>query len=61
MEKQSLKEFDNGNVYLWIEQDSSIMLKASDKTYNDPVELSSSQAREIADYLLMLADKIDEI
>ncbi len=61
MEKQSLKEFDNGNVYLWIEQDSSIMLKASDKTYNDPVELSSLQAREIANYLLILADKIDQI
>ena len=60
MEKQNLKEFDDGNVYMWIEQDSSIMLKASDKGYNDPVELSSAQAREIAKYLICLADELEK-
>jgi len=60
MEKQKLKEFDNGNIYMWIEQDSSVMLKASDKVYNDPVELSSAQAREIAEYLIYLSDELEK-
>lgn len=59
MEKKKFKEFDAGNVCIWIEQDSSIMLKASDGAYNDPVELSGNQAREIANYLNSLAKKLD--
>ena len=60
MEKNKYKEFDNGNVSMWVEQDSSIMLKANDKVYNDPVELSGKQAIEIAKYLLFLADDLKQ-
>ena len=60
MEEHKYKEFDNGNVYMWLEQDSSVMLKASDKAYNDPVELNAREAREMANYLLLLADNLEQ-
>ena len=46
-------------VYLWIEQDTSIHLKAVTK-YGDPVELSAEEARELAKVLEELARKLDE-
>jgi hypothetical protein len=52
-------QFDDGNVYMWLEHDSSIMLKACTKGYNDPVELTSFQAKEIAKSLMELADKLE--
>ncbi len=46
-------------VYLWMEQDTSIHLKAVTK-YGDPVELSAEEARELAQVLEGLAKKLDE-
>ena len=60
MEKPFFKKFDYGNVYMWIEQDSSIMLKAADRKYNDPVELTIRQARKIGESLIFLADKLEK-
>jgi hypothetical protein len=51
--------FDGGNVYMWIEQNSSIMLKAAVKEFNDPVELTSEEARLIAKSILTLAEQLD--
>ena len=66
MNKQSskdVKHLDNweGDVYLWIEQESSIMVKAVDKKYGDPVELSSIDARNFAKMLLDAADELDKL
>ena len=46
------------DVYCWIEQDSSVMLKAITQ-FADPVELTSDEARDIATVLLSLADRLD--
>jgi len=66
MDKQNqnkVKQLDGyeSDVYLWIEQDSSIMVKAADKNYGDPVELSSDEARKFANMLLDAADELDKI
>jgi len=60
-DKGDLIKFDNGNVYMWIEFESSIMLKAAVKEFNDPVELTVDEARIIAKSLLALADKLDNL
>jgi len=39
-EKYPVKKFAGGDVYFWIEQESSIHLKAKDRNYDDPVELT---------------------
>jgi hypothetical protein len=44
---------------MWIEQESSIMLKAVVKKFNDPVELTANAAREIGMALIRLADELD--
>jgi hypothetical protein len=46
------------DVYCWLEQDSSIMLKAVTR-YGDPVELTAGEARDIAAALLILADRLE--
>lgn len=46
------------DVYCWVEADSSIMLKAATK-FNDPVELSADEAKDIAQALLKLADQLE--
>ena len=56
-----MKKFSDGDVYMWIEQDSSIYIKAVTQNFNDPVELTSEEAREIADGLLNLANELDEM
>jgi len=63
MDKQKIKRLENWeeDVYLWIEQESSIMLKAAVKNYNDPVELSADDARELAKMLLDAADELDKL
>ena len=63
MDKQDFRQLEGweGDVYLWIEQDSSIMVKAADKRYGDPVELSSKDARRFANMLLESADELDRI
>ena len=40
------QKFADGDVSFWIEQDSSIHLKAS-SSHGDPVELSAEEARSI--------------
>jgi hypothetical protein len=47
-----------GNVTLWVEQDSSIQLKAMTEQ-GDPVELSPAEARRVAHTLLGFAQRAD--
>lgn len=47
-----------GDVYCWLEADSSIMLKAVTR-FGDPVELSADEVRKIAMALLALADGLE--
>lgn len=46
------------DVFCWLEQDSSIMLKAVTR-FGDPVELVAGEARAIAEALLALADRLE--
>ncbi len=57
MQTNDMFEFEAGEIRLWIEQES-IHLRACDKS-QDPVELSSDTARQLADKLKELADLID--
>lgn len=50
-------ESSDGTIRIWIEQDSSIQIKAITKA-GDPVELSGSEALEIADVLKSFANRI---
>jgi hypothetical protein len=52
-------KIDSDDVYLWIEQGSSIHLKATHK--GDPVELTSSEARRLAETLIDMADELDRV
>jgi hypothetical protein len=56
---KSVRRFSDGDVRLWIEQESSIHLRAISGT--DPVELSSAEARDVAKALLDLASELDEL
>lgn len=56
--KEELRSYEEGDVRLWLEQQASIHLKASD-SYGDPVELTATSAREIAAGLTALADMLD--
>jgi len=47
-------------VNLWLEQESSIMVR-SITSFGDPVELTSEDARAFAKMLLAAADKLDEL
>jgi hypothetical protein len=47
-----------GDVSLWVEQDSSIQLKAMTRQ-GDPVELSPDEARRVAQTLLAFAERAD--
>jgi len=47
------------DVWLWLEQDSSVHIKATSQA-NDPVELSAAQARRLATILTDLADMADK-
>jgi len=55
-----LNRFSNGEVYFWIEQESSIHLKAA-TSHGDPVELTATEAREIATRLLEAARRLETI
>ena len=41
-----LVELASGEIYLWVEQESSIHIKAV-TSYGDPVELAAHQAKEL--------------
>lgn len=51
-------ESDDGSICMWVEQDSSIQLKAI-TNYGDPVELNEHEARLLAAKLLEFADSIE--
>lgn len=50
-------ESSDGTVRIWIEQGTSIQMKVITQT-NDPVELSSDEALEIANVLKQFASRI---
>jgi hypothetical protein len=56
-ENTDIIKFSQGEVYLWPEQGSSIMLKAITKS-GDPVELEPEEAKELGETLIRLAAKI---
>lgn len=56
MEKAPVHKLLDGDVYLWIEQDSSIHLKAVTK-FGDPVEMQCEDARTLGKLLIRLADE----
>jgi hypothetical protein len=56
--KNNVFEFESGGVQIWIEQDS-IHILACDKSYRDPIELTTDTARQLAQRLSELADIID--
>lgn len=60
--KESIKRYTSadGRVDAWIEQDSSIQLKAISK-FGDPVELTAGEARTLAENLKRLAELLDEM
>jgi hypothetical protein len=51
-------ELMDGAVRVWLEQEV-IHLVAFDKPYHDPVELTESMARELADTLRRMAERLD--
>lgn len=57
MPSNDIFEFESGEIQVWIEQES-IHLRACDKS-QDPVELTSDTARQLADKLKELADLLD--
>jgi hypothetical protein len=54
----SVKKFSDGDVYLWIEQESSIHLKAVTQ-HGDPVELTEREAEELGRTLIEMARYLD--
>ncbi len=46
------------DVYGWVEQESSVMLKAVTR-HGDPVELTAAEARAVAETLLELAARLE--
>ena len=62
MEKQYFKALEGweNEVHLWLEQDSSIMVKAVSE-FGDPVEFTSKDARNLANLLIEAADKLDQL
>jgi hypothetical protein len=56
--KNQVHSFVGGEISLWIEQESSIHLKAA-SSHGDPVELTSEDARKIAVALMAAAQKLD--
>jgi hypothetical protein len=53
-----IQSFAEGDVYFWIEQGTSIQLKAV-SAHKDPVELTADDAREIASALMKAANELD--
>ncbi|MFD1838157.1 hypothetical protein [Paracidovorax cattleyae] len=57
IDEQTFFESNNGEVNFWIEQESSIHLKAVTRD-SDPVEISAEEAMEIAEKLKAFALQI---
>jgi len=49
----------DGDVSVWIEQ-RAIRMRALDRPYHDPVELSARQAQELAAALLEMAGQLGD-
>jgi hypothetical protein len=56
-ENSTVIKFSQGEIHLWLEQESSIMIKAVTKS-GDPVELECEEARELGEALMKMAAKI---
>jgi len=52
-------ELSDGEISLWIEQGESLCLKAITET-GDPVELTSNEAKSLANALLEMVEKIEK-
>ena len=48
-----------GDVSIWIEQEA-IRMRALDRPYRDPVELTAKQAQEVAAALLEMAAQLSD-
>jgi hypothetical protein len=59
MEHDEYFELNDGEVRAWIEQGASIHIKAVAQN-RDPVELTESQARKLANALLSMVKKLEE-
>lgn len=58
--EHQVQRFADGEVYFWIEQTSSIHLKAA-SPQGDPVELTAEEARKLVTALLEAAVQIDTL
>jgi hypothetical protein len=58
--EKEVHSFSDNEVYFWIEQESSIHLKAA-SPHGDPVELTADEAREIGAALMAAADRLDRL
>jgi hypothetical protein len=58
MESIMVHEFSNGEIKLWVENETSIHLKAI-TTFGDPVELNAEEAIEISTLLKKLSEEIE--
>jgi len=58
--EQQIQRFADGEVYFWLEQQSSIHLKAA-SPHGDAVELTAGEARAIASALIATAQKLDAL
>jgi len=58
--KPDFHKFASGEVYFWLEKDSSIHLKAI-SPHGDPVELTANEAKQIASALISTAKKLDAL
>ena len=56
--KSDVRSFSNGEITIWVEQNSSIQIKAT-SPHGDPIELSCEEAKELAQHLLRLAAVIE--
>ncbi|MFC2173174.1 hypothetical protein ACFLU6_11160 [Acidobacteriota bacterium] len=53
------KQYDESEIRMWIEQGSSIHLKAATVDHSNPVELTADQARSVSRDLLELSISLD--
>jgi hypothetical protein len=58
-EPNDMFELMNGAVRIWKEQ-GAVHIKAIDHPFNDPVELTASMARQLAQKLLLMAEEVEE-
>ena len=57
MSRPEVVTLASGDVYLWLEQESSVMLKPVTR-YGDPVELDEDDVRKLAQVLGQFAERL---